>query len=90
MAGIGNETNSLFSMEPPQIPSDDDIQKDAASFADIIFGNPKMSRYKEMKATFIEDFSMGAKWMRRKMREAYENHSAPQGRGGKPKASKTT
>lgn len=85
-------------MEPPQIPSDDDIQNAAEAFADIIFGNPKLSKFEgmkstfieEMKSTFIDDFSHGAKWMRRKMRKAYEDIPIPQGREGEPKASQTT
>ena len=89
MAGIGNVTNSLFSMEPPQIPSDSEIREAAMAFACIIFDGPSLPD-EVVKTQFIEDFEIGAKWMRRKMRKAYEDIPIPQGRGEEPKASQTT
>lgn len=58
-------------MEPKSIPTDADLREAAMAFADIIFGTSSLLDPK-VKSLFIEDFEMGAKWMRRKMREAYE------------------
>lgn len=82
-------------MEPPQIPSDADIREAAMAYADIIFDpiiKVKLSSTKDerIKTVFIEDFEMGAKWMRNKIREAYEDIPTQQGREGEPKASQTT
>lgn len=81
MAGIGNEINYPFSMESPQIPSDDDITYAAMAFASIIFDGPSLPD-ERVTTQFIEDFEIGAKWMRRKMRKAYEDIPIPQGREG--------
>lgn len=55
-------------MEPIAIPTDDEIRQAAAAFAQIIDpGN---------KTRFIEDFTIGAKWMRYKMRKMYEDPQA--------------
>lgn len=64
-------------MESVQIPNDDDIQEASKAFASII--DPAN------KTSFVEDFEIGAKWMRRKMREAYELSPAP-----KPRKKKQT
>ena len=76
-------------MEPPQIPSDDDISYAAMAFASIIFDGPSLPD-ERVTTQFIEDFEIGAKWMRRKMRKAYEDIPIPQDREGEPKASQTT
>ena len=57
-------------MEPPTIPTDADLHEAAQAFAEIIFVSSTLDP--KVKGLFIEDFEMGAKWMRRKMREAYE------------------
>jgi hypothetical protein len=46
--------------------SDAAIDRAAAGFADII----KPAN----RSHFVEDFTMGAKWMRRQMKELYENN----------------
>lgn len=44
--------------------NDDQIKEAAQAFAAVIKPDPRQR--------FVEDFEMGARWMRRKMRELYE------------------
>lgn len=81
--------NGIENMEPPQIPSDAEIFEAAMAFACIIFDSPSLPD-ERVKTQFIEDFEIGAKWMRRKMRKAYEDIPILQGREEEPKASQTT
>ena len=54
--------------------TDDNIHEAAQAFATII----KPSNYQY----FIEDFTMGAKWMRRQMQKAYEQTPTKNSRTG--------